>query len=157
VTEKSKAVGFSEKMAAVEESMDSLSFADYSLNRIWCERAIYDMGFGRGIEAWKPSLPRGGVLAVSEITWRCPEPPSKIAQHPESEYPELGTAFEKIAVVERAGYDLLEYFVFPASCWIENYNSSTDQRSDARSERHAEESEALELVEMECGKAALYQ
>ena len=103
MTEKSKAVGFSEKMAAVEESMDSLSFADYSLNRIWCERAIYDMGFGRGIEAWKPSLPRGGVLAVSEMTWRCPEPPSKIAQHPESEYPELGTAFEKIAVVERAG------------------------------------------------------
>ena len=157
MTEKSKAVGFSEKMAAVEESMDSLSFADYSLNRIWCERAIYDMGFGRGIEAWKPSLPRGGVLAVSEITWRCPEPPSKIAQHRESEYPEIGTASEKIAVLEQAGYDLLGYFVLPASCWIENYYSSTEQRSDARSKHQAEESGALELVVMEGGKAAFYQ
>lgn len=104
-------------MAAVEESIDSLLFLDDSLNLIWSERAIYDMGVGCGIEAWKRSLRRGGVLVVSEITWRCPEPPSKIAEHRESEYPKNGTESEKVAVVERAGYDLLGYFVCPASCW----------------------------------------
>ena len=67
----------SHRLSSIEtlaKSMDSLTFAEESLDLIWSEGAIYNMGFGKGIEAWRPFLRSGGVLAVSEITWLRPNP-----------------------------------------------------------------------------------
>jgi len=101
--------------------MDSLEFAPGSLDLIWSEGAIYNMGSSTGIEAWKPILRPGGVLAVSEITWLKPDPPEEIGRHWNAEYQEIATASEKIAILERAGHDLLGYLLIPATGWTDNY------------------------------------
>ena len=137
--------------------MDALPFADGSLDLIWSEGAIYNMGFTRGVRAWWRFLRPGGVLAVSEITWLRPDPPGDVKQHWESEYPEIGTASQKIAVLEGAGYDLQGYFVLPPSCWIRNYYEPTEKRMDGFLKRHPDEPEAAELVEMERQEAAMYK
>lgn len=149
--------GLSNRISTKEGSMESLSFADDSLDLIWSESAIYNMGFAKGIEAWRQFLRPGGVLAVSEITWLRPDPPKEIRHHWESEYPEIATAPEKISVLERAGYDLLGYFVLPSSSWIDNYYEPTEARISAFLERHDGEPEALELVKMERQEVALYK
>jgi SAM-dependent methyltransferase len=137
--------------------MDSLTFAEESLDLIWSEGAIYNMGFGKGIEAWRPFLRSGGVLAVSEITWLRPNPPEEIRQHWIAEYPEIATAAEKIAILETAGYDLLGYLVLPATNWIDNYYEPTAQRMPGFLARHADVPEAAEVVEMERQEADLYK
>jgi len=149
--------GLSHRITTKEGSMESLPFADDSLDLIWSEGAIYNMGFAKGVEAWRQFLRPGGVLAVSEITWLRPDPPEAIRQHWESEYPEIATAPEKISVLERVGYDLLGYFVLPSSSWIDNYYEPTEARISAFLARHAGESEAVELVEMERQEVALYK
>ena len=73
-----------------------------------------------------------------------------------SEYPEIGTASEKIEILERAGYDLLGYLVLPPSNWIDNYYEPTERRLPAYLERHADQPAARELVELERQEAALY-
>ena len=138
-------------------SMDSLPFAAESLDLIWSEGAIYNMGFGTGIEAWRPFLRPGGVIAVSEITWLRPDPPEEIRKHWNSEYPEIATASEKIAILERAGYDLLGYLVLPSINWVDNYYVPTEERIPAFLERHAGLPEAAEIVEMERQEADLYR
>lgn len=149
--------GLSQQIKTSEGSMDSLPFADNSLDLIWSEGAIYNMGFANGVEAWKRFLRPNGVLAVSEITWLRPDPPVEIRQHWESEYPEIATAPKKILILERAGFDLLGYFILPSSCWIENYYEPTETRIGAFMKRHAGQSEAAELVEMERQEMALYK
>jgi SAM-dependent methyltransferase len=149
--------GFSHRITIKEGSMEFLPFADDSLDLIWSEGAIYNMGFAKGVEAWKKFLRPGGVLVVSEITWLLPDPPEAIRQHWESEYPEIATAPEKISVLERVGYDLLGYFILPSSSWIDNYYGPTEARISAFLARHAGESEAVELVEMERHEVALYK
>lgn len=149
--------GLSHRITTQEGSMDSLPFANESLDLIWSEGAIYNMGFAAGAEAWRRFLRPGGVLAVSEITWLRPDPPGTIRQYWESEYPEIATAAEKIFVLEGAGYDLLGYFALPSSSWIESYYEPTEARIGAFLERHAGEPEAVELVEMERQEAALYK
>lgn len=151
-----RAAGCADRIDTRAESMNALSFDDESLDLIWSEGAIYNMGFRAGLEAWKRFLRPGGLLAVSEITWLRPDPPQEIRRHWESEYPEIATAPEKIALLEQSGYDLLGYFVLPPSSWIDNYYEPTEQRTAAFLRRHADEPEAGELVEAEREEAALY-
>ena len=157
LTERARAAGCSERIETLAESMDSLPFAAESLDLIWSEGAVYNMGFRTGIEAWRPFLRSGGVLAVSEITWLRPDPPEEIRQHWISEYPEIATASEKIAILERAGYDLLGYLVLPSTNWLDNYYQPTEERIPAFLERHAGLPEAAEIVEMERREADLYK
>jgi ubiquinone/menaquinone biosynthesis C-methylase UbiE len=112
--------GVSNRIKGIEGSMDCLPFSEASFDLIWSERAIYNIGFKKGIELWKPFLKIGGVLAVSEITWLHPNPPTEIREHWEAEYPEIATAPDKIKTLEAAGYDLLGYSVLPPSNWITN-------------------------------------
>ena len=157
LTERARAAGCSEQIETLAESMDSLPFAAESLDLIWSEGAIYNMGFSTGIEAWRPFLRPGGVIAVSEITWLRPDPPEEIRQHWNSEYPEIATASEKTAILEPAGYDLLGYLVLPSTNWVDNYYEPTEERMPAFLERHAGLPEAEELAEMERREADLYK
>jgi predicted O-methyltransferase YrrM len=149
--------GCADRIETRAESMDSLPFAEESFDLIWSEGAIYNMGFSNGIEAWRPYLRSGGVLAVSEITWLRSDPPKEILEHWNSEYPEIAAAPEKIATLETAGYDLLGYFTLPSSCWIDNYYDPTARRIPNFLERHVDEPEAAQAVEMERQEAYLYR
>ncbi len=149
--------GAAERIETRAESMDALSFEADSLDLIWSEGAIYNMGFSDGIKAWKPFLRPGGVLAVSEITWLRPDPPKEIRVHWDTEYPEIATAPEKITILEHAGYDILGYLILPPSTWIDNYYEPTEGRIPAFLERHANHPDAAELVEMERREADLYR
>jgi SAM-dependent methyltransferase len=157
LSQRAIAAGCSHKIETIAESMDSLPFATESLDLIWSEGAIYNIGFAQGIEAWRPILRTGAVLAVSEITWLHPDPPEEIWQHWHNEYPEIATASEKIAILERGGYDLLGYFVLPATSWIDHYYAPTEARISAFLQRHAGQSDAEALVTMERQEADLYR
>ena len=157
VAKKAKEQGLQNRIQVLKQSMDALSFYNESLDLIWSEGAIYNIGFKNGIELWKPFLKTGGVLAVSEITWLHPNPPEEIKSHWESEYPEIATAPSKIRVLETAGYDLLGYFVLPESNWLDNYYMPTQKRIQAFSERHAEVAKAHEIIAMERHEYELYE
>jgi hypothetical protein len=126
------------------------------LDLIWSEGAIYNIGFCRGIDAWRPLLKSGGVLAVTEITWLRPNPPLEIFEHWNSEYSEIATAAEKINILEKAGYELVGFFLLPASCWFDYYEP-IEQRIADFLERHAYSSDALKVAEMERHEAELYR
>ena len=48
-------------------SMNRLPFAHGAFDALWCEGALYIMGFERGLTAWKRLLKPGGYVAVSEL------------------------------------------------------------------------------------------
>lgn len=154
--ERASAAGCAEQIQSLAESMEALPFAMESLDLIWSEGAIYNMGFRKGVEAWHPCLRSGGVLAVSEITWLRPEPPEEIREHWNSDYPEIATAPEKIQILEAAGYDLLGYFVLPSTSWIDNYYDPTEQRIPDFLDRHSAEPDAARIAEMARQEADLY-
>ncbi|MBN2840327.1 MAG: class I SAM-dependent methyltransferase [Coriobacteriia bacterium] len=157
LAERADEAGLVGRIVTRAESMDSLPFEPDSLDLIWSEGAIYNMGFSEGIEAWRPLLRRGGVIAVSEITWLQPNPPDEIRLHWETEYPQMATASEKIVVLERAGYDLLGYLLLHPESWIACYYQPTEERIPAFLARHAGSLEAAEIVALERQEADLYK
>lgn len=157
LAERAAAAGCAARIATLAASMETLPFAERTFDLIWSEGAIYNMGFGAGIAAWKPLLRLGGVLAVSEITWLRPDPPEEIRRHWTAEYPEIATASEKIALLERSGYELLGYVALPSDAWLDHYYDPLDARMSRFLDRHAHRPDAVELVAMERREADLYR
>jgi SAM-dependent methyltransferase len=157
LAERARTTGGAEQVQTLEASMDALPFSAECLDLIWSEGAIYNMGFSAGIEAWKSFLRPGGVIAVSEMTWLCPDPPEKIRAYWNAAYPEIATAPEKVSILQRAGYDLLGYFILPPTSWADTYYESIEERIPAFLERHADQPEAAAIAEMARQEADLYK
>ncbi|NEQ49138.1 MAG: methyltransferase domain-containing protein [Leptolyngbya sp. SIO3F4] len=115
------AKGLENRIQTRSESMENLSFESGSLDLIWSEGAIYNMGFENGIRQWKQYLKPQGYLAVSELTWITPERPAEIEKYWTQEYPEIDTAAIKIRLLEKHGYTLTGYFHLPRESWWEHY------------------------------------
>lgn len=148
-------LGLSGKIQTLAKSMDALSFEAASLDLIWAEGAIYNMGFEKGVTYLKQFLKPKGVLAVSEITWLTKERPHDLEAHWNAEYPEIAMASEKIKVLEEAGYLLKGYFSLPEACWIENYYTPLEQAFQDFLKRH-DTQEARDIVDAERAEITLY-
>lgn len=148
--------GLADRITTVTASMVALGFEDGSLDAIWSEGAIYNMGFDRGINSWRRYLKPGGILAVSEITWLTERRPSELERHWTSEYPEIATASANIATLEAAGYRPIGYFVLPEHCWLDRYYRPMQDRFAAFLDRHEGSAAAIELVDAEVHEIDLY-
>lgn len=147
----------SDRITTLAASMDSLPFADQSLDVIWSEGAIYNLGFETGIQAWRRFLKPGGILAVSELTWLTEERPAELQEHWDREYPEVDTASAKMGLLEKHGYSPMGYFSLPEHCWLENYYRPLQACFDAFLERNGNSASAQAIVAAEEGEIGLYE
>lgn len=145
------------QIETLEASMDDLPFEHQSLDAIWSEGAIYNMGFEKGVQYWRRFLKQDGIIAVSELTWLTHNRPAEIEDHWNSEYPEVATAAEKIKVLENHGFSPIGYFPLPSHCWLDNYYSPLERRFDAFLERHHHSEQARALIAAEQQEIALYE
>ena len=149
--------GLGDRIETLEASMDALPFDEASLDVIWSEGAIYNMGFADGVKSWSTYLKPGGVLAVSELTWLTGERPKEINDRWCSEYPEVDTASAKIAILEVQGFSLLGYFALPDACWLDNYYRPIQERLPAFLQRHENSPGAQAIADAEVEELALYE
>ncbi|TQV80622.1 class I SAM-dependent methyltransferase [Denitrobaculum tricleocarpae] len=152
-----KTEGVSRQITTLEASMDALTFGPSTLDAIWSEGAIYNIGFERGIQTWRPFLKPGGILAVSELTWLSDQRPSELEDYWSREYPEVDTASAKMALLEANGYTPVGYFTLPETCWLDNYYRPMQERFAGLLEKYDGASDARALVEAEQAEISLYE
>ena len=138
-------------------SMEALPFEERSLDAIWSEGAVYNMGFASGIQAWRRFLRPDGILAVSELTWLTQERPAELEQHWMQEYPEVDTASAKMAILEENGFSPVGYFPLPTRCWLDNYYRPMQARFGEFLSRHGNSEAAAAVVAAEENEIALYE
>jgi SAM-dependent methyltransferase len=146
-----------DRISTVQASMDALPFGPQSLDAIWSEGAVYNIGFEAGVRLWRPLLRPGGILAVSELTWLTATRPAALHAHWTAQYPEVDTAASKLAVLERQGYAPLGYFVLPDEAWLDAYYRPMQQRFEAFLARHGASAQAQAVVAAETEEIALYE
>lgn len=149
--------GLANRITTLPASMDALPIAPGSLDGIWSEGAIYNIGFENGVRLLRPFLKPGGILAVSELTWLTAHRPAELEDHWRAQYPEVGTASSKMAALERQGYAPTGYFVLPEHCWLDGYYRPMQQRFPGFLARHGSSSAARALVAAENVEIDLYQ
>jgi SAM-dependent methyltransferase len=145
------------RVIPLEASMDALPFSEAQFDLLWSEGAIYNMGFENGVTTWRRFLRPGGVLVASELTWTTHTRPPELQAHWEREYPEVGTASDKIRVLERHGYSPLGYFVLPETCWRDAYYRPLKAGFGGFLNRHHHSEAAKALVAENEQEIALYE
>lgn len=157
VRERAEAAGMGDRITAVVGDIAEPPFQEGSLDAIWSEGAIYNIGFEEGLRAWRGFLRPGGVVAVSEITWTTDERPDEVQRYWDEAYPAIATRSEKRSAIERAGYELLDDFLLEQEAWAIGYYDALERGLSSFLERHAHSTAALAIVEAEQQEIELYR
>jgi SAM-dependent methyltransferase len=150
-------VGFAERVQGIVGSMDDLPFAPESLDLIWSEGAIYNIGFERGMQYWRQFLKPGGYVAVTENTWFTDDRPDEIQAFWNAAYPEIDTIPNKIAGMQRAGYEFIAAFTLPEICWTENFYDKFPAAWEIFKKNHAGNPAAEAMIESDKYEISLYE
>lgn len=137
--------------------MDDLKFDSETFDLIWSEGAIYNMGFANGLIYLKPFLKKNGVIALSEITWLTQGRPEEIEAYWKIEYPEIGTAQEKIKTIEESGYQLIDYFILSEEGWLNNYYRPLEEQILKFQANNTFDEELKEVIQSYHHEIDLYQ
>jgi SAM-dependent methyltransferase len=152
-----KRANLADRVQTLVASMESLPFRAQSLDAIWSEGAIYNMGFANGIKAWRRFLKQDGILAVSELTWLTQRRPVELEHHWMREYPEVDTASAKMAILEQNGFSPVGYFTLAERCWLDNYYRPLQARFPEFLSRHGNSKAAAAIVAAEQNEISLYE
>jgi len=115
-------VGVYDKIHVHEASMEYLPFEDDMFDMIWCEGAIYHIGFENGLQRWKRFLRDNGYLVVSEISWLTQDRPSRLTDYWNTNYAGIDLISNKIKIIEKCGYLPCGCFTLPSVCWDNYYH-----------------------------------
>ncbi len=140
-------LGVTDRLEARVADMRSLDFADGSFDLIWCEGAIYKVGVEKGLRDWRRLLRHNGHIALSEVCWRKPKPPSVCTSFWNREYPAIRSTAALLDVVETCGYEIVEHFPLPESAWWNDYYRPLQDNIAVFRRRHHDEQDAQELAD----------
>ena len=140
-------LGFAHRLEARVADMGRLDFADGSFELIWCEGAIYNIGFEVGLRDWRRLIVDGGHIAVTEACWRRPDPPSACEAFWNEEYPEMRDTPTLLEAAGRCGYEAVGHFPLPASAWWDDYYRPLQENVTAFRKRYAYRRDAQELAD----------
>jgi len=142
-----RALNIADRAEARVGDMRQLDFAPHSFDLIWCEGAIYVVGFEAGLRAWRPLLALGGHLAVTEVCWSTPDPPSECATFWTREYPAISDPATLLTIVTQCGYDIVGHFALPTAAWWDDYYAPLARHITDFRARHRDEADAQELAD----------
>jgi len=125
---RAKSAGLDHLIEARQGDMSALPFDPGTLDLIWCEGAIYQIGFREGLELWRRPLAEGGIVAASEAVWTADDPPAEVREMWEREYPAITDAMGCIARAAQAGYETLHHFTLPPESWWTQYYAPLEER-----------------------------
>lgn len=150
-------LGLSNRVKGMVGSMtEVLPFEKESLDLIWSEGAIYNIGFERGLNEWKQYLKQGGYIAVSEASWFTAERPAEIHDFWMTHYPEIDTIPNKVAQMQRVGYVPIATFVLPENCWTEHFFIPCSKAQEVFLKKHASNQAVEELIAGQRHEKVLY-
>lgn len=149
--------GLGDVVEGIVGSMDALPFEAGSLDAIWCEGAVYNIGFARALDYWWSFLRPGGYVAMTEATWLTNERPAEIEAFWADAYPEIDTLPHKVDRICKAGYGVEGLFVLGGECWTENYYAPQRKAQSEFLLRHNGNPTAKMLVENQRREAQMYE
>lgn len=104
-------------------------FRDIDL--LWSEGAAYTIGFENALTSWATAIKPGGCLVVSELSWLSDRPPAPAVEFFRSEYPDMRSLQENIAIAEAAGYRVLDTHMLPPETWVDGFYDVLEPRARA--------------------------
>lgn len=104
----------------LECAMDNLPFDKESLDLIWAEGSIYNIGFEKGLQYLHQFLRPSGYIALTDCVYLTNIKPDD-GGWLENNFTDIATIAEKVIQLETNGYSVQKSFALPSTCWTEDY------------------------------------
>lgn len=144
------------RVKGIIASMDNLPYEKGSIDLIWSEGAIYNIGFERGLREWSHYLKRSGYVAVTEVSWLTNDRPKKIEDYWKEQYPEIDTIAKKVSLLQDTGFLPVASFVLPESCWIDNFYAPQVEAQEKFLKKYAGNKSVEDYIAFERYEKELY-
>ena len=144
--ERAAAAGLDDRIETVRQSMAAPALGGRAFDLVWCESAVYTIGFDAALRAWRPSLAPGGALALSELAWLMPHAPERARRFWREGYPAMRDHAANLRALASAGYVPVSSFTLPEADWEDGYYAELSRRIPGLRARHAEPA-ALALLD----------
>jgi SAM-dependent methyltransferase len=118
-----------------------------SVDLIWAEGSIYNIGFEQGLASFGPLLRAGGHVAVTEACWLRPDPPAPCREFWNAEYPAIADAAACLEKVRSCGYAVVGHFALPAASWWADYYKPLQAAIDQFRLKYEGDGEALAVAD----------
>jgi ubiquinone/menaquinone biosynthesis C-methylase UbiE len=125
LNQKIEHAGLTSRVKTVNGSMMDMQFRDNSFDIIWCEGAIYVVGFEEGLRAWRRFLRHKGFLVV---------------------HARIVDVEKRIDSVSSCGYDLLNTFRVSKESWWDDYYGPMENLIEGLRHRYQNYPDALALL-----------
>jgi serine/threonine-protein kinase HipA len=142
---RARARGLAGLVLPVVADMGRPPFAPGSLDLVWAEASIYNLGFGQGLALWRGLLAPGGRVAASELAWLTDRPPAAAAEFWARAYPPMTDRAGGEAQASAAGYRVLDCQMLDDAQWWEEFYHPVEERLQAMAGRLTAVQEALAL------------
>ena len=149
--------GLGDRIAAQVGDMNDLRFPDASFDAVWCEGAIFIIGFAKGLSAWRRLLVPGGHMVVSEFCWLREDPPAEYRELFIDDNSDAADVEARRKAVTSGGYRLRGEFVLPDRGWWENYYIPLGKSLERFRELHAGDREALDVADRSQREIDMYR
>lgn len=114
---RARASGLGERLAVCAASASALPFRAGCFDLVWCEGALFVLGFRESLAAWRPLLRPGGVLVAHD---------------------EAGDVPAKTEAARSLGYEVMDVYVLPRETWWDAYYRHAAAARDLEPELEAE-------------------
>jgi len=143
---KAEEEGISEKINVVNGDMKALNYEDSSFDLIWCEGAIFIIGFEKGLQEWKKLLTNNEYMVVSELAWKQLNAPEEIKQYFKQVYPPIKTIDDNLEIINKAGYKVINHFVLPKEGWWTHYYIPIEAKLPTLKQKYKDDKEATAFL-----------
>ena len=116
LNENAKNRNLASRVTGITGSMENLPFQKNSLDLIWSEGAIDNIGFEKGLSYWHGFLKKEGFIAVT-----CPSWLTVVEEFWSDAGSRLDSISDNIETMQKCGYQFIASFALPEQCWTENY------------------------------------
>lgn len=110
------AAGFGERLTTLAADMAAPPVAPGTVDLIWSEGAVYQLGVAAALRAWAPLLSPRGLVVFSEPVWSTAEPDPEL-RAAFAEYPAMTPVPGVWDRIADAGYASVAGFLFREEAW----------------------------------------
>jgi len=139
--------GLAGRVRPVVGDMAQPGLPSQSLDLIWSEGALYNIGIENALRLCHGLLRPGGYLAFTDAVWRSENPPPEVKASFDLDYPAMGKIPDLLAAIDRTGFSLVGHFTLPDEAWWDDFYTPMQRRIEELTGQHATDAEALAVLD----------
>ena len=138
LNQKIKENNLESRVFTYEMDMNDLDFANEEMDLIFSHAGVEIMGFKKALNRWKRILKPNAYLVVSDLTW-ISKPSKKSIDFWKTNYEEIDTVENKIAQLEKLGFEYVNHFVLDKKEFVNYYSKLENNLNQLKSDKSAKD------------------